>query len=66
MYISQNTTIQLLHNVPLEPSYDHTFYFDSESKKFRKPPLQNKNTRGVKHGIHHATNKRLFAFGRAA
>lgn len=33
MFISPNTTIRLLHDVPLEPSYDHTIYFDSESKQ---------------------------------
>lgn len=33
MYIIPNTTIRLLTNVPLEPSYNHTIYFDSESKQ---------------------------------
>ena len=30
MYIAPNTTIKLLHNVPLDPSYDHTIYFGSK------------------------------------
>ena len=33
MYIAPNTTIRLLHNVPVEPSYNHTIYFDSEAKQ---------------------------------
>nr|DAE52308.1 MAG TPA: Major tail protein [Caudoviricetes sp.] len=33
MYITPNTTIRLLHNVPVEPSYNHTIYFDSEAKQ---------------------------------
>ena len=33
MFISPNTTIRLLHDVPLEPSYDHTIYFGTESKQ---------------------------------
>ena len=33
MYISPNTTVRLLHNVPLDPTYDHTIYFDSQAKQ---------------------------------
>lgn len=33
MYITPNTIIRLLHNVPVEPSYNHTIYFDSEAKQ---------------------------------
>ena len=31
MYIAPNTTIKILHGVPLDPTYDHTIYFASES-----------------------------------
>lgn len=31
MYIQPNTTIRILHNVPLDTSYDHTIYFASAS-----------------------------------
>ena len=33
MYISPNTTVRLLHNVPLDPTYDHTIYFDSQANQ---------------------------------
>ncbi len=29
MYINPSTNIKLLHNVPLDPTYDHTIYFSS-------------------------------------
>ena len=29
MYINPSTNIKILHNVPLDPTYDHTIYFDS-------------------------------------
>lgn len=28
MFIEPNSTIKLLHNVPLDPTYDHTIFFD--------------------------------------
>lgn len=31
MYIEPNTIIRVLHNCPLDKSYDHTIYFDSET-----------------------------------
>lgn len=31
MYIEPNTVIRVLHNCPLDKSYDHTIYFDSET-----------------------------------
>ena len=31
MYISPNTNIRVLHNCPLDPTYDHTLYFSSVS-----------------------------------
>lgn len=31
MYIEPNTNIRLLHNVPLDDTYEHTIYFDSAS-----------------------------------
>lgn len=31
MYIEPNTTIRVLKNVPLDPSFDHTIYFESAS-----------------------------------
>ena len=27
MYIAPNSTIKILRNVPLDPTYDHTIYF---------------------------------------
>ena len=29
--IAPNSTIKLLHNIPLDPTYEHTIYFSSES-----------------------------------
>lgn len=31
MYIAPNTNIRVLHNCPLDPTYDHTLYFSSVS-----------------------------------
>ena len=31
MYIAPNTTIKILKNVPLDPTYDHTIYFSPDS-----------------------------------
>lgn len=31
MYINPNTTIKILHNVPLDNTYEHTIYFDNSS-----------------------------------
>ena len=31
MYISPNSTIKILHNVPLDDTYDHTIYWDTTS-----------------------------------
>lgn len=31
MYINPNTTIKILHNVPLDNTYEHTIYFDTVS-----------------------------------
>jgi hypothetical protein len=31
MYINPNTTIKILHNVPLDNTYEHTIYFDTIS-----------------------------------
>ena len=28
MFIEPNSTIKLLHNVPLDPTYEHTIFFD--------------------------------------
>ena len=34
MYIEPNTNIKILHNVPLENTYDHTLYFASASAQY--------------------------------
>ena len=31
MYIEPNTVIRILHNCPLDKTYDHTIYFNSEN-----------------------------------
>ena len=31
MYIAPNTDIKILKNVPLDPTYEHTIWFDAES-----------------------------------
>lgn len=33
-YIAPNTTIKLLHNCPLDNSYDHTLYFESKTEQY--------------------------------
>ncbi len=33
MYIAPNSTVGLLHNVPLDPTYDHTIYFANETQQ---------------------------------
>lgn len=33
MYIQPNSIIRLLHNCPLDTTYDHTIYFDTKSKQ---------------------------------
>ena len=30
MYIYPNTTLKILHNVPLNNDYDHTIFFDGK------------------------------------
>lgn len=34
MYIQPHTNIKLLHNVPLDDTYEHTIYFDSASAQY--------------------------------
>lgn len=34
MYIEPNTNVKILHNVPLENTYDHTLYFASASAQY--------------------------------
>lgn len=33
MYIQPNSTIKILHNIPLEPSYEHTIYFATRASQ---------------------------------
>ena len=34
MYIEPNTNIKILHNVPLDNSYDHTIYFANATDQY--------------------------------
>lgn len=34
MYIVPNTNVKILHNVPLENTYDHTLYFDNATAQY--------------------------------
>ena len=44
MYIEPNTTIKILKNVPLDPSYDHTIYFTTATAQSTYFSSKNKYT----------------------
>jgi len=57
MYIEPSTNIRLLHNVPLDTSYDHTIYFANETAQYdyfvslQKYNLTNYTYQRVKRGV---------------
>ena len=34
MYINPNSDIKLLHNVPLDNTYEHTIYFNTDTEQY--------------------------------
>lgn len=56
MFIYPNTTIKILHNVPLDPTYEHTIYFYSKAQQSayfsskQKYTLNNNTYQRVKKG----------------
>ena len=34
MYIAPNSTVKLLRNVPLDPTYDHTIFFETKTQQY--------------------------------